>query len=293
VSALASKQEGRISARQLRACGLSSAGVAGWVARGWLHRRRRGVYAVGHVAGGEAAHLAEAVLRAGEGAALSHTTAAWWRKLLRYPSQRIHVSAPGRARSTRDVHVHHPEVVHREWHRGLPVTSVTQTLVQIAAMVSDAALRRALAVADRNGWLDSPSLTAALAKHPRGARGLRHALEHLMPQLTDTVSPLEDRFFLFCEQYGIPLPEPNYEIGGHVVDAVWPDAGVAVELDGRNEHGTPAAVVRDRRREMTVRGARFHVIRYGSEQVDHTPAKTARDLKIALAEGRARQAAKR
>jgi very-short-patch-repair endonuclease len=88
------------------------------------------------------------------------------------------------------------------------------------------------------------------------------------------------------------LPEPNYNVGGQIVDAVWPEAGVAVELDGRDEHGTPAAVVRDRRRELSIRGE-MTVIRYGSEQIDLTPTATARDLKIALAEGIRRQAAKR
>ena len=48
-----------------------------------------------------------------------------------------------------------------------------------------------------------------------------------------------------------------------------------MELDGREEHGTPAAVVVDRRRELTIRDAGFEVIRYGSEQIDHTHEATA------------------
>lgn len=72
-----------------------------------------------------------------------------------------------------------------------------------------------------------------------------------MPQLADTKSPLEDRFLFPCERYAIPLPEVNFEIAGYEVDAVWP------------EH-------------------RFRINRYGSEQIDHTHAATAADLKREL-----------
>ena len=261
---------------------MTSSSISRWVQRGLLHRLDFGLYALGHLGGGHEARLAEALLRGGPGAVLSHVTAACWRELLRFAPERIHVSAPGSRRSRPGVIIHHPRTIHREWHRGLPVTGVTQTLIQIAPMVSDAALRRALAQADRSGRLDIPSLKLELARGPRGATRLRHAIEHHMPQLADTLSPLEDRFFLFCERQRIPLPEPNVEVSGYVVDALWRDARVAVELDGREEHGTPAAVVRDRRRELALRDAKLNVIRYSSEQIDLTPEATARDLKAAL-----------
>lgn len=149
-------------------------------------------------------------------------------------------------------------------------------------MVADAALRRALAQGDRAGWLDVAALKAELSLRRRGAKRLRQAMERHMPQLADTLSPLEDRFLLFCERHGLPLPEPNAEVNGYLVDALWPEARVAVELDGRDEHGTPAAVVRDRRRELALRQANLSVIRYSAEQIDLTPEATARDPKAAL-----------
>ena len=42
----------------------------------------------------------------------------------------------------------------------------------------------------------------------------------------------------------------------------------------------------DRRRELTIRDAGFEVIRYGSEQIDHTHQATAADLKSAMARRR-------
>ena len=116
----------------------------------------------------------------------------------------------------------------------------------------------------------------------RGSVQVRKAFAMHMPELADTRSPLEDRFLLFCERHGIQLPSPNRFVAGYEVDAVWPDLLLAVELDGREEHGTPAAVVRDRRRELAIRSAGFELIRYGSEQIDHNPSATAEDLRAAM-----------
>lgn len=287
--ALAERQFGVITRRQLLGCGLSSTRIDRWIQRGRLHRIARGVYAVGHRKLSIEGELSAALLRAGPGAALSHMTAAWWRELLRYRPDRIHVSAPTRRSSTRRVRVHQPDRIERRWHRGLPVVSVTQALIQIAPMCSFAALRRALAQADHRGALDRAALDHELARHPRGAARLREALGHHLPQLAKTLSPLEERFLPLCERHGIPLPVPNYEINGYVVDAFWPEANLAVELDGREVHGTPAAVVEDRRRELALRGAGVEVILYGSEQVDYQDELVAPDLRAAIARGMARR----
>lgn len=279
---MATLQQGRITTAQLERCGVTRSSISRWVAKGALHRVGRGVYAVGHLASGDAARLAEALLEAGSGAALSHGTAACWWGLLRYPPNEIHVCAPNRRRSRGWLRIHHPNSIDRQWHRGLPVTCVMQTLIQIAPASSDAALRRALAVADRDGRLDLPALRSELSARPRGAARLRHAIDHHMPELADTLSPLEDRFLMLCERHRIPLPVPNFKLGPYVIDAVWPEAGLAVELDGRDEHGSPAAVVRDRRRELAIRDAGLEVIRYGSEQIDRQSTATARDLLRAL-----------
>jgi hypothetical protein len=111
---------------------------------------------------------------------------------------------------------------------------------------------------------------------------IRKALGIHMPQLADTRSPLEERFLCFCEAHHIELPHPNFVIGGKEIDAVWPDLRLAVELDGREEHGTPAAVVEDRRRELAVRNAGYDLIRYGSEQLNHQAEATAADLRAAM-----------
>jgi hypothetical protein len=67
VARLAAEQDGVISLRQLRACGVSSDGVTTRVRSGRLHRIYRGVYAVGHVAVPVRGRLRAAALAAGLG----------------------------------------------------------------------------------------------------------------------------------------------------------------------------------------------------------------------------------
>lgn len=168
----------------------------------------------------------------------------------------------------------------------MPMTPIEQILVGTAPLVSFPGLRRAVALADKRGLLSLDELWELGRSGVRGSVLIRSALEVHMPELAETKSPLEDRFLLFCERFEIEIPRPNFEIAGYEVDAVWPELKLAVELDGREEHGTPAAVVVDRRRELAIRRAGFQLIRYGSEQIDYQATATARDLRDAMSRHR-------
>ncbi len=246
-----------------------------------------GIYALGYLAATEESPLIDALLLSGEGSALSHATSLWWRDVIRFAPKEIHVSAPGRRRSREGVVVHHPGTVGREWHDGLPVVPIADALLGSASMISFPGLRRAIALVDKRGLMTVGDLDVLARSGKRGSLQVRDALEVHMPQLARTRSPLEDRFLFFCERYEIELPVPNIEVAGYEVDAVWPHLRLAVELDGREEHGTPGAVVVDRRRELAIRDEDYEVIRYGSEQIDHTHVATAADLKSAIARRRA------
>ena len=74
---LAERQWGAVARRQLREGGIGGATTARAIARGWLVRVHPGVYALGHAALAIEGRLMAAVLYAGPGAVLSHTTAGW------------------------------------------------------------------------------------------------------------------------------------------------------------------------------------------------------------------------
>lgn len=279
---LAERQWGVVSRRQLLDGGLSEAGIGRWIGRGHLHRVHRGIYALGHARLSVEGHLVAALLRAGPGAALSHRTAAWWWEIDTVVPSTIHVSTPGKCGSWRGVVVHHPRRVERVRRRGLPVTSVERTLLDLAAALPGARLRKALADAEYQGLLDITAVERILGRGHRGVPALRAALEHHLPELARTRSELEERFLLLCEGAGIATPEVNTMVEGFLVDALWRDQGLVVELDGHAAHARPAAVERDRHRDLGLRSAGYVVLRYTWRQVTQQQGRLAADLRSAL-----------
>ena len=283
---LAEGRWGVASLGELVASGIDADRITRWIRDARLFRIYPGVYAIGRPSLSIEGRLAAALLYAGPESALSHTTAGWWWGLLETEPRRIHVSTLGRSRSAGDIGVHHPRRLPRTTHRGLSVTTVPRTLLDLAAVLSLPQLRRALAEADHRQRLNVPAVEAVLGRGRPGSAALRKALEIHLPELAQTLSVLEERFLALCDTYGIKLPEVNATVSGLMVDALWREERVVAELDGGVVHGTPAAVKRDRGREMVLRTAGFRVLRYSWWQVDAEPECVAADLKAALLEAR-------
>src|SRR6185369_16622194 len=108
VAEIAARQHGVVTRKQIEATGLGSKAIAGRLARGQLHRVHRGVYAVGHRAPSWHGRWMAAVLACGEGAVLSHHSAAALWELLRPIAGPIHVSVPttNGLRLRRGIHLH-------------------------------------------------------------------------------------------------------------------------------------------------------------------------------------------
>src|SRR3954447_26592788 len=243
IAALAARQYGLVTRAQLRTLGLSDTAVSKRAAAGRLHRVHRGVYAVGHrVLPARGAWMA-ATLEGGEGAVLSHTTAAA-RWELRATDGAVHVTVPssgGRRRPGlvihRDPTIAADEITTRH---GLPVTKVARTLLDLAAMLPARPLQRALDEAAVARRLDLSLLDALIARHAGHHRAakLRAALDHHRPGNTPTRSELEERFLSLCATHGLPRPAVNTKIAGLEVDFLFAGARLVVETDGWRFHGT-------------------------------------------------------
>jgi hypothetical protein len=258
--------------------------VARWVADGYLlPADLPGVYAVGHRAPGVEGKLSEAILYAGEGAMLSHGTALWWYGILDYKPFNIDVSTPARCRQRKGIRIHPRRTLERFWHEGLPVTSVAHALLDFAAAASLHRVRYAVAQAEYHELLDPQEIQAILGRGRPGSAKLRRALERHLPHLARTRSELERVFLPLLERGGLPLPEINVTVNGVLVDAVWRDARVVVELDGHRGHRTRAQIERDRRNDLRLRAAGYTVLRYTWEQVTQEPDLVLADLRLALA----------
>jgi predicted transcriptional regulator of viral defense system len=278
LSGLAQRQHGVVSRAQLHAQGVAGTAITRWLRAGRLHRIHPHVYALGHRAISLEGQLWAALLYAGGGAVLGHTTAAWIWSLIDAEPRRIHLVARDRRRSLPGVRVHRRRLVERADCRGIPVTSVARTLLDLAGTLSSRQLRRAMSEADYRGLLDPSEIAAVLGRGRSGSRALRRALNTHLPELAQTLSVLEERFFELCEMAGLPLPEVNASVGSMRVDALWPAQRVAVELDGGDAHGSWAQIKRDRQRELALRAKGVQVVRYTWEQITTRADEVAADL---------------
>jgi very-short-patch-repair endonuclease len=294
VAGVAGRQAGRVAAHQMVHLGVSRTTIHDWVRAGYLHETLPRVYAVGHAAHSREADLWAAVLYAGPGAVLSHLTAAWWRGLVAFPGGAIHVSTGRACLSRRGLIVHGRRVHHgRPIVRGLPVTPLAETMLGLAACSPDLILvRKALArIEYAHGELDVAALRSACRRGRPGSARLNRALDAHDPRLACTNGPGEDDFYVFCERRrrrGIPLPQPNAVIAGIMVDAYFPGHGLVVELDGDDNHRTPAQRRRDRRNEAILRSHGLVVVRYDKPLIRREPDLVEADLRRALRSASAR-----
>jgi hypothetical protein len=132
IADLAARQHGVLARRQITQVGLSEVTVWRWTLEQRLHQVHPGVYALGHTALSTRGRLLAALIYAGPGAMLSHATGGWWWELSAIEPKLIHVSTPRRRGAVNGLVLHGRRSVEAETHRGLPVTSPAQTLLDLA-----------------------------------------------------------------------------------------------------------------------------------------------------------------
>jgi hypothetical protein len=200
---------------------------------------------------------------------------------------RVHVAVPSRAGRARraGIAVHRPMALDAEdvtTHDGLPLTTPTRTLVDLAATVRRRELRRALAEAERLRLPIDPQAIDRLATRP-GARRLQAALADLRVADGWTRSELEREFLRLAERAGLPQPAVNTVVAGHEVDFAWHrPAPLVVETDGHAFHHTRQAFEDDHARTVALRLAGYDVLRVTHRQVVRDPDTVIKALRQAL-----------
>jgi very-short-patch-repair endonuclease len=147
--------------------------------------------------------------------------------------------------------------------RGVPVTSVARTMVDLASVLSLNALARAFHEAGIRHDTTPAHVEAVLERpNSRGAANLRAVIDGDEPIL---LSALERRFVRLLREAGLPLPITNRPAGGRRIDCRWPEHRLTVELDGYRYHRSRHAWELDRRREREARarGDDFRRFTYG------------------------------
>jgi very-short-patch-repair endonuclease len=272
VAGIAARQHGVLSSQQLGACGIDPSAIKRRVTAGRLHRIHRGVYAVGHPNIGNEGRWMAAVLACGEGAVLSHRSAAalWGMLPAPRPGEHMDSASPidvtvagdaGRA-SRNGIRLHRsgtlsPADLTRR--AGIPVTRPARTLQD---------LRRIL-----------PS------KH--FARALREAEYRRLPigdafRPDRTRSDLEAMFLALARRHRLPEPEVNVRVDRYLVDFLWRPQRLIVEVDGWASHRTRSAFEEDRARDVRLKVLGFEVVRFTWRQVEDEPAGIARIVRELL-----------
>ena len=267
LAAIAARQHGLVTLTQLIQAGIRRSALSRRVAAGRLHRIHRGVYAVGHAGLSPEGRWMAAVLACGNGAVLSHRSAAELWALLPHSQGGIHVTVPAPSGGRRE---RHGLRIHRSYlppadttvRSGIPTTTPARTIADLKRSLPPATARKAIREAEFRG-LDLGDI-----------------------ETDRTRSELERAFLLLCRRHHLPQPEVNVRVAGFTVDFLWRAERLAVETDGYGGHRGREAFEDDRERELTLGMLGIRLRRFSDRQVHGQPARVAAAVRAALQDGR-------
>lgn len=289
---VAAEQNSVITSWQLGACGLNSSAITVRVRRGQLHRRYRGVYAVGTGVLTMRGEMTAAVLACGDYATLSHWSAAAWWGMARWGDRDVEVIVRSGAGRRLDG-------IRPRWSRSLDerdvrrrnhirITSPARTTLDLAADMTPNALRRMVrqALAERRVTIHQlDDIVRRSPRHP-GAPALRAIVAggHV-----PTKSDLEDLGLDLLDSAGINRPEvnPRLLLDGREIypDLLYREQRLAIELDSRRWHDDPLTQQEDRDKQAILEAHGYRVLRITWWQIVDHPQQTMRRIRAALAGG--------
>jgi hypothetical protein len=276
LAAIARRGHGIVARRELLAEGVSDIEIRKRVRRGSLITQYPGVYRVGHAAPSINASFVAAVKACGEGAFLRGRAGGYLLGLLKRPPRRPEVWTTTERR-VKGIDTRRSRRVRKVIEvRGIPVTSVPETLVDLAAVLTEDELARACHEAGVRYRTTPRQVEAVLPRNVPGAGKLRAVMRgdtHV------TLSQLERAFLKLLRDAGLPLPQTNRVAGSKRVDCRWPKQKLIVELDSYRFHNSRYAWEQDRARERQARARRDEYRRYTWGDVTEEPSQTVAELR--------------
>jgi very-short-patch-repair endonuclease len=298
IRGVALAQYGAFSSRQVHEHGGSWELIRSRVERHAWDRPEPGVYLLPGAPDIWRQRLWVALLVAGEGAVVSHrSAAALWGlpgfseapiEILAGHGLKNHRPPRGRFRESRALPASHTTTV---W--GIPVTTIERTLFDIAGTVDPRLADRAIEFALARRLTNRERLWAVwseiAAPGRPGTRAMRKLLMKRAPGYVAKESELEIRFSELLEAAGIEQPEWQRDLGGEAwigrVDAVFRKERLIVELDGRVGHDGFLNTIRDRERDNEFGALGFRTLRFTWEQLVTRPGWVIKTVRAALLAG--------
>jgi very-short-patch-repair endonuclease len=275
---------------ELLAAGTKPTAIQARIESGRYLRIHTGVYAIGHKDLTVYGRRRAIVLACGKRAVLSHRSAAdaWGLRPGSGAMWDVTVRQTGVRRPHAPVNVFRYPTLRAEEIDvvdGIPITTVSRTLLDISGLLPIHHLRRAIERAVALELFDLGELQATIERHPRrlGRPKLVALLEDLRDHgLPRTRSDIEAAFLQLCIDHDLPRPQVNQLADEGERDFRWPAHLLIVEVDGWAHHRGRTAFTADRRRDRAALRAGFRVARFTATEIDRDPAGIARELRVLL-----------
>jgi very-short-patch-repair endonuclease len=179
--------------------------------------------------------------------------------------------------------------------RGIPVTSVTRTLIDLAGSVERSPLERTLDEAIRQRMTDAARLKRVLSRsgtHRRGARVLWALLRERDAEAERSDSELEDRLIRLIRRHRLPVPALHFNVveGDQwlgEIDFAYPRERIAIEAHGYHLHSMRPVWENDQRRENELISAGWRVLKATHSQLEERPQSFIEALRSLLRSSRA------
>jgi very-short-patch-repair endonuclease len=252
---------------------MSPGEIRGRLEGGQLHRLWAGVYAVGRPDVGRLGRFKAATLACGEGARLSHGSAADLWRIRKQPDGPVDIAVSSTSfPRRRGIRLHRRanlgplRVV-----RGIPVADPVSVLIDLASELSAPEVEDAVNEADRLDLIRTNRLRPALDREPRrpGVGQLKRILD--AQTFSRAANALERRFLAIVRDAGLPPPETQRHIGRNRVDFFWLALGFVVETDSLRHHRTAAEQAVDLGRDQAHARDGLRSLRFTHSQVFHRP----------------------
>jgi very-short-patch-repair endonuclease len=233
-----------------------------------------------------------AVLWAGDGAVISHATAARLWGIDGARERKVELWLPS-ARNPRHqlIEVHRgPRIDGLDLARRgpIPVTTPVRTLIDLSPRMEDDRLLAAVESAFRTK-LCTPERLGARVEMLRtsGRPGAGRLAEILSARSGPALeSMLEAKVWRLVQRTGLPLPHRQFWVslpgGRYRLDFAWPEQKVGLECDGWEHHGTRTAFDPDRARFAEFAAARWHILPVTWRTCAREPERVERWLRDSL-----------
>jgi very-short-patch-repair endonuclease len=215
-------------------------------------------------------HLLAAVKACGDGAVLSHYSAAALYGLVKWDHRYPEITTP-RGRQHRGIRSHRARLARedRSARKGIPTTTPARTLVDLASLLPYEPLRRATREAQALKLVTITDIVRALDRAGR-KRGTANLARIIATGPAPTRSELEDAVLDLIISGGLAHPHVNraIRIDGRTVtpDFRWPAERLVIEADGARWHDHQLAREDDRERQAILEAHGERVVRVTWDQ---------------------------